>query len=132
MDATLSEFDRQQAINQTGLRDQAIGAGAYGGARQGIMQQQFMNQSANDRAMLQAQLLNQGFQQAQQARAADLQARQGLGAYQDQLGQAQQAYDQATEDATILAAREKEFEPFTRLGLIGQQLAQIQPGRFTS
>ena len=130
MDATLSEFDRQQAINQTGLRDQAIGAGAYGGARQGIMQQQFMNQSANDRAMLQAQLLNQGFQQAQQARAADLQARQGLGAYQDQLGQAQQGYDQATEDATILAAREKEFEPFTRLGLIGQQLAQIQPGAF--
>ena len=130
MDTTLSEFDRQQAINQTGLRDQAIGAGAYGGARQGIMQQQFMNQGANDRAMLQAQLLNQGFQQAQQARAADLQARQGLGAYQDQLGQAQQGYDQATEDATILAAREKEFEPFTRLGLIGQQLAQIQPGAF--
>ena len=130
MDTTLAEFDRQQAINQTGLRDQAIGAGAYGGARQGIMQQQFMNQSANDRAMLQAQLLNQGFQQAQQARAADLQARQGLGAYQDQLGQAQQGYDQATEDATILAAREKEFEPFTRLGLIGQQLAQIQPGAF--
>ena len=130
MDTTLSEFDRQQAIQQTGLRDQAIGAGAYGGARQGIMQQQFMNQSANDRAMLQAQLLNQGFQQAQQARAADLQARQGLGAYQDQLGQAQQGYDQATEDATILAAREKEFEPFTRLGLIGQQLAQIQPGAF--
>ena len=130
MDTTLAEFDRQQAINQTGLRDQAIGAGAYGGARQGIMQQQFMNQGANDRAMLQAQLLNQGFQQAQQARAADLQARQGLGAYQDQLGQAQQGYDQATEDATILAAREKEFEPFTRLGLIGQQLAQIQPGAF--
>ena len=46
MDTTLAEFDRQQAINQTGLRDQAIGAGAYGGARQGIMQQQFMNQGA--------------------------------------------------------------------------------------
>ena len=130
MDTTLSEFDRQQTINQQGLRDQAIQAGAYGGGREGVMQAQYMNQGANDRAMLQAQLLNQGFQQAQQARAADLQARQGLGAYQDQLGQAQQGYDQATEDATILAAREKEFEPFTRLGLIGQQLAQIQPGAF--
>ena len=130
MDTTLSEFDRQQTINQQGLRDQAIAAGAYGGGREGVMQAQYMNQGANDRAMLQAQLLNQGFQQAQQARAGDLQARQGLGAYQDQLGQAQQGYDQATEDATILAAREKEFEPFTRLGLIGQQLAQIQPGAF--
>jgi len=130
MNTTLEEFDRQQQINQTGLRDQAIAAGAYGGGREGVMQAQYMNQGANDRAMLQAQLLNQGFQQAQQARAGDLQARQGLGAYQDQLGQAQQGYDQATEDATTLAAREAEYEPFTRLGLIGQQLAQIQPGAF--
>ena len=29
MDTTLAEFDRQQAINQTGLRDQAIGAGIF-------------------------------------------------------------------------------------------------------
>ena len=113
MDTTLAEFDRQQAINQTGLRDQAIGAGAYGGARQGIMQQQFMNQGAVDRAQLQAQLLNQGFMQAQQA-----------------LGQADQGFEQAKLDAGTLAAREAEFEPFTRLGLVGQQLAQIQPGAF--
>jgi len=130
MEATLSDFDKQQTINQQGLRDQAIGAGAYGGARQGIMEQQYMNQGALDRAALQGQLLNQGFMQAQAARGADLQARQGLGSYMDQIGQAQQGYDQATEDATILAAREKEYEPFTRLGLIGQQLAQIQPGAF--
>ena len=79
MDTTLSEFDRQQAIGQTGLRDQAIQAGAYGGGREGIMQAQYMNQGAMDRASLQAQLLNQGFQQAQQAAGMDLQAQQGLG-----------------------------------------------------
>ena len=33
MDATLSEFDRQQTMGQLGLRDQAIQAGAYGGGR---------------------------------------------------------------------------------------------------
>ena len=38
MDATLSEFDRQQTIGQVGLRDQAIQAGAYGGGREGVMQ----------------------------------------------------------------------------------------------
>jgi hypothetical protein len=130
MDTTLAEFDRQQAINQTGLRDQAIGAGAYGGARQGIMQQQFMNQGAVDRAQLQAQLLNQGFMQAQQAAGVDLAARQGLGQYQQALGQADQGFEQAKLDAGTLAAREAEFEPFTRLGLVGQQLAQIQPGAF--
>ena len=132
MDTTLSEFDRQQTINQQGLRDQAIAAGAYGGGREGIMQAQYMNQGAMDRAALQAQLLNQGFMQAQQAAGTDLAARQGLGQYQQALGQADQGFEQAKLDAGTLAAREKEFEEFTRLGLVGQQLAQIQPGAFAS
>ena len=130
MDATLSEFDRQQTIGQVGLRDQAIQAGAYGGGREGVMQSEYMNQGGVNRAQLQAQLLNQGFQQAQAAAAQDLAARQGLGGYQSQLGQQQQAYDQAVLDANQIAAREAEFQPFTQLGLIGQQLAQIQPGAF--
>ena len=130
MDATLSEFDRQQTINQQGLRDQAIASGAFGGARQGIQAAQFMNQGAMDRAQLQAGLLNQGFQQAQAAAANDLAARQGLGQYQQALGQADQGFAQAQLDAQTLAAREAQFEPFTRLGLVGQQLAQIQPGAF--
>ena len=67
MDASLSEFDRQQTIGQLGLRDQAIQAGAYGGGREGVMQAEYMNQGAVNRAQLQAQLLNQGFQQAQAA-----------------------------------------------------------------
>jgi len=130
INATLSEFDKNQAIQQTALRDQAIASGAFGGAREGIMQSQFLNQGAVDRAQLQAQLLNQGFQQAQAAAAADLQAQQGLGQYQSALGQQQQAVEQAGLDAAQIAAREKEFQPFTQLGLIGQQLAQIQPGAF--
>ena len=130
MDTTLSEFDRQQTINQQGLRDSAISSGAYGGGREGVMQAEYMNQGATNRAQLQAQLLNQGFQQAQQAAAADLQAQQGLGAYQSQLGQSQQAVQQAQLDAAQIAAREAEFQPFTQLGLVGQQLAQIQPGAF--
>jgi hypothetical protein len=130
MDTTLSEFDRQQTIGQQGLRDQAIQAGAYGGGREGVMQAQYMNQGATNRAALQAQLLNQGFMQAQQAAGTDLAARQGLGTYQQALGQADQGFAQAGLDAQTLAAREAEFEPFTRLGLVGQQLAQIQPGAF--
>jgi hypothetical protein len=130
MDTTLSEFDRQQTIGQQGLRDQAIASGAYGGGREGVMQAQYMNQGAANRAQLQAQLLNQGFMQSQQAAAQDLAARQGLGQYQQALGQADQGFAQAQLDAQTLAAREAEFEPFTRLGLVGQQLAQIQPGAF--
>ena len=130
IDTTLAEFDRQQAIADTARRDRAIAAGAYGGGREGVMAAEAARGAATNRANLQAQLLAQGFQQAQQAAAADLAAEQGLGAYQSQLGQAQQAVDQAELDAAQIAAREAEFQPFTQLGLVGQQLAQIQPGAF--
>jgi hypothetical protein len=130
IDTTLAEFDRQAAINQTANRDRAIQAGAYGGAREGIMATEFDARNLMQRAGLQAQLLQQGFQQAQAAAAQDLAARQGLGTYQTQLGQSGQAQTQAGLDAAAAAAREAQFEPFTRLGLVGQQLAQIQPGAF--
>jgi hypothetical protein len=130
IDTTLAEFDRQQAIQQTGLRDAAIQRGAFGGARQGIQATEAANQAALGRAGLQAQLLQQGFQQAQAAAAQDLQARQGLGQFQQAMGQADQGFAQAQLDAQQIAAREAQFEPFTRLGLVGQQLAQIQPGAF--
>ena len=130
INTTLSEFDRQQAIADTAQRDRAIQAGAFGGAREGVLAAEAGRGAAMNRANLQANLLAQGFQQAQAAAAADLQAEQGLGAYQSQLGQAQQAVEQAKKDADQIAAKEAQFQPFTQLGLIGQQLAQIQPGAF--
>jgi len=132
MDATLSEFDRQQTINQQGLRDSAIGSGAYGGARAGIQQAEYMNQGAMNRAQLQAQLLNQGFTQANQLAQQDMMTRQGLGNYMSALGRDQQGYDQAKLDAGILGAREAQYEPFTRMGLIGNMLASVNPGAFGS
>jgi len=130
IDTTLAEFDRQQAIADTALRDRAIQAGAFGGGREGVMAAEAARGAATNRANLQAQLLAQGFQQAQAAAAQDLAARQGLGQYQSALGQQQQAVEQAKLDAAQIAAKEAQFQPFTQLGLIGQQLAQIQPGAF--
>ena len=130
IDTTLAEFDRQQSIADVARRDQAIQAGAYGGGREGVLAAEAARGAAQSRAGLQAQLLAQGFQQAQAAAAQDLAARQGLGQFQTQLGQAGQAQQQAILDAAAAAEREKQFQPFTQLGLIGQQLAQIQPGAF--
>ena len=130
IDTTLAEFDRQQAIAQTAQRDRAIQAGAYGGGREGVLAAETASRGAANRAQLQAQLLAQGFQQAQAAAAQDLAARQGLGQYQTQMGQAGQAQEQAIRDAAAAAERERQFQPFTQIGLIGQQLAQIQPGAF--
>ena len=132
MDASLAEFDRNAAMQQNKISDQAISMGAFGGGREGVQQAEMMRGSNMNRAALQAQLLNQGFNQAQTARGADLTAQQGLGQYQQALGTAQQGFDQAQLDATQIANREAEFEDFTRLGLVGQQLAQIQPGAFAS
>ena len=130
IDAQMQEFDRQAAINRQGIRDQAIQAGAFGGGREGVQLAEYQRGSDMNRSLLQGQLLQQGFMDAAQRRAADLQAQQGLGQYQQAMGQAQQGYQQAVLDANQIAAREAEFAPFTQLGLVGQQLAQIQPGAF--
>ena len=45
-------------------------------------------------------------------------------------GPASKPISLCNQDAAAAAARAAEFEPFTRLGLVGQQLAQIQPGAF--
>lgn len=130
IDAQMQEFDRQAAINRQGIGDQALQAGAFGGGRHGVQLAEYQKGTDMNRALLQGQLLQQGFQQGQGARAADLAAQQGLGTYQQAMGQAQQGYEQAKLDATQIAGREAEFAPFTQLGLVGQQLAQIQPGAF--
>ncbi len=69
IDATLKEFDVQAAKGLPALRAQAIGAGAFGGGREGVARAEFQQASDRNRAALQAQLLQQGFGQAQQAAA---------------------------------------------------------------
>ena len=130
MDASLSEFDRNAAMQQNAIGDSAISMGAFGGGREGVQRAEMMRGSNMNRASLQAQLLNQGFQQAQQARSGDLAAQQGLGTYQQGLGAGQQGYQQALLDAQQVANREEQYSPFTQIGLIGQQLSQMTPGTY--
>jgi hypothetical protein len=96
IDTTLAEFDKQAAMRQQAISDAAIGVGGYGGGREGVMQAEYQTQSDRDRAMIEAQLQQQGFTQAQAARQADLASRLGIGGAQQQyasglagLGQAQ-------------------------------------------
>ena len=89
IDTTLSEFDRQRAIQEKSIADQAIASGAFGGGREGVQRAEYQSQSGKDRSALQAQLLQQGFGQAQQARQQDIQNRFGLGQAQSGLAQQQ-------------------------------------------
>jgi len=101
IDASLSEFDRNTAMREQSIRDQQTALGALGSGRAGVQLAEFGTGAARERALLQANLLQQGFQQAQGARQQDIQNRFGLG--QAQAGLAGQ-----------------------RAGLAGAQLGQAQ------
>ena len=79
IDATLSEFDRNRDIQQQKVRDQQTALGALGSGRAGVQLAEFGTGAARERALLQAGLLQQGFQQAQGARQQDIANRFGLG-----------------------------------------------------
>jgi len=145
---SLNEFDRQRAIAQQQIGQQAIQAGAFGGGREGVQQAEFGAQSLQDRALLEAQLRQQGFQQAQQAAAVAQQQQVGLASLQPSLAQSQiqqlgaagtgnLAYQQAVLDAAAQGQQMSAYEPYNRLqflgSAIGGQLAgQPQPFMSTS
>ena len=108
IDASLAEFDRNKAIQEQSIRDQQAALGALGSGRAGVQLAEFGTGAARERALLQANLLQQGFQQAQAARQQDIQNRFGLG--QAQAG---------------LAGQQAGFAG-QRAGLAGAQLGQAQ------
>ena len=121
IDATLGEFDRNRQIQEQQIRDQQAALGALGSGRAGVQLAEFGTGAARERALLQANLLQQGFGQAMQARQQDIANRfgvvQGLGSLagqQAQLGQTQQAL-QGTDIGRL-----------GQLGAINQAQAQAQ------
>jgi len=139
INTTLTEFDKQRQQQMAQQNAQAVASGAFGGAREGVQRAEYGAQTLQDRAALQAQLLQQGFGQAQQAAGQAFQQQQGLASLQPQLlgqqigamtalGQQQQAQQQAVLDAQAAAAKEAAFEPYTRYGLVGQQLTGLAGG----
>ena len=153
IDATLSEFDKQAAMRGQTISDEALKVGGYGGGRHGVLESEYQTQSDRNRAMLQAGLQQQGFQQAQGARQQDYlnqmglaQAQQGLGSYQAGLGAATQqqlgadvglagrvgAVNQAQAQAELDAIREANrmaaFEPIERLGMYGTGVTGLMGG----
>jgi hypothetical protein len=62
---TLSEYDIQAQKGAQGVPAAAIAAGAFGGGREGVQRAEYGSASDRNRAALQANLLQQGFGQAQ-------------------------------------------------------------------
>jgi hypothetical protein len=118
IDTTLTEFDRQTQAGIPALNKAAIQAGAFGGARQGVQQAEFLSNQARQRAALEAQLRQQGFTQAQAL------AQQNL-ANQLRLGGAQQAFLGQDVGALSTLGGLNQAQEQARLSA-SQQLAQQQ------
>jgi len=101
IDTSLAEFDVQAQKGLPGLAAQAINAGAYGGGREGVQRAQYQSESDRNRALLLAQLQQQGYGQAQQAAQQNYMNQLNLGQSAIGLGQ-------------------------TNVGMLGQQIAGLQ------
>ena len=160
IDTTLTEYDKQAAARQQGIADLATRTGNLGGGREGVMRSEYQTQSDLNRALLQAQLQQQGFGQAQQLAGQAFGQQQALGQQALGLGQAQsglggllpslqradisqlgqvgatqQAYAQAVKDADREAARLEAYEPYERFGYLGSGLTGMlggYPGQYQS
>ena len=146
IDTTLSEFDRNRAIQEQTLRDQQAKLGVLGAGRAGVQLAEYGSGADRERALLQAGLLQQGFGQAQAARQQDFQNRFGIFEAQTglagaipqlqradiaslgQVGAAQQLQQQRILDAQQEANRLQAFEPQTRLDTYGRGIAQLISG----
>ena len=153
IDTTLAEYDKQSKAGEQQIRDAAVASGNFGGGREGAMLGQYQSDVLGDRAALQAQLLSQGFGQAQQAASnaftqggqlAGLQsglagqqyglsdfARQSMG--QDvsalgSLGALRQGMDQANLRANQQALQTAAYEPYGRLSQYGNTLTGLAGG----
>ena len=139
IDTTLAEYDVQAAKGLPALAAQAISAGAFGGGREGVQRAEYMSASDRNRAALQAQLLQQGFGQAQQlaqtaygqqAQLAQL-APQLAGsqiAGLTTLGGIQQAADQATLTAQQQLAQAQLQQPIQAAQTLTSGIASLMSG----
>ena len=146
IDTTLSEFDRNRAIQEQNIRSQQAELGQLGAGRAGVQLAEFGTGADRERAALQAQLLQQGFGQASAARQQDFGNRLGIMAAQSgfaeavpalqradistlgSVGAVQQAQAQAQLEAQRQANQLAAFEPQTRLDTYGRGITQLISG----
>ena len=126
IDATLSEFDRQAAARQQAISDQAVSLGGFGGGREGVQLAEYQTQSDRNRALLQGQMLQQGYGIGQQARQQDLMNQLTLGGAQAGLAQGQLGMGQYQQGLAQLAPQLAggDIGTLSQIGGIQQQQAQ--------
>ena len=139
IDTSLAEFDRQAAMQEQRIRDQAVASGAFGGGREGVLQSEFRTGSDRNRLALEAGLRQQGFQAAQQAAQQNFANQMGLASALPglqrgdistlgSLGALNQAQEQARLDAQREATLMAAFQPQEQLQQYGNLVTGIMGG----
>ena len=136
---TLSEYDIQAQKGAQGVPAAAIAAGAFGGGREGVQRAEYGAASDRNRAALQANLLQQGYTQAQQlanqafgqkmnlATTAPALAGSEIAALTT-LGGLQQAQQQAQLSAQQQLAQQQLYQPLTNAQQYGSGIMGLISG----
>jgi len=126
IDATLSEFDKQAAIREQAISDAALGVGGYGGGRHGVLESEYQTQSDKNRALLQSQMLHQGFGQGAALRQQDYMNQLGLAGATSGLAQGQLGLGQYQSGLAQLAPQLAggDIQTLSGVGAIQQQQDQ--------
>jgi hypothetical protein len=143
INTTLQQYDIQAQKGLPALAAQAIGYGAYGGGREGVQRAEYQTQSDLNRALLEANLRQQGLTQAQQQAQQNYLNQlnlagqsQGLLGQQisgiSALGAQQQAQQQAVLSAQQQLAQKQAYQPLEAAQIYGAGIAPLiagYPGR---
>ena len=138
INATLTEFDTQAAKGIPSIAAQAVGQGVLGGGREGVMRSEYQATSDRNRAALQAQLLQQGFGQAQQAAGQAFGQQQALANQQQQLAQQAlgigQAYSNLGSQQIGLGQQQQAFlgQDVGALSTLGSQNQALQQAQLSA
>ena len=118
---------------------QAVGAGAFGGAREGVQQSVADTEYNRMVGQMVAQQQGMAFQQGAGARQQDYMNQMNLAQQQPMLaqqniqgimglGQQEQQYRQAIQDTTAAQQKLSAYEPYQRYGFMGEQLTGLMGG----
>ena len=139
IDTTLQQYDIQAQKGLPMLAAQAIQQGAYGGGREGVQRAEYQTQSDLNRALLEAQLRQQGFGQAQGLATNQFNQQMQLAGQQQgllgsqisgltALGAQQQAQQQAQLEAQKQLEYQKIYQPLQTAQQYGQGITGLIAG----
>ena len=153
IDETLRQYDISRTGGRQSIQDAAVASGNFGGGREGAMLGQYDADTLANQAGIRANLLQQGFGQAQAARQQDLMNQQGIAQQQLGVGQTQlglsdfertgmgadiqalgnlgsmrQGYEQAKLNAQQQQLQSQAYEPYGRLNQYASGITGLAGG----